>query len=114
MAMTEKTSPTIASEIVDPSAMYTLEELCQSCNVKADWIVELVEQGMIEPLGQARSEWQFASLSVVRVAKARRLSRDLDLSPSGLSLVLDLLDELDELRVRLSSLEKTMPDRAEE
>jgi chaperone modulatory protein CbpM len=111
--MTDKTLPTISPEIIDPGAMYTLDELCQSCNVEVDWVVQLVEQGVIEPVGQARSDWQFASISIVRVAKARRLGRDLDLSPSGLALVLDLLDELDELRSRLRSLE-TMPDRLEE
>ena len=49
------------------------------------------------PLGGSRHEWRFTRLSVVRVAKARRLERDLDLNPPGVALVLDLLDELDAL-----------------
>jgi chaperone modulatory protein CbpM len=103
MAMTDKTSATIISEIIDTGATYTVEELCQSCNVEADWIVELVEHGVVEPIGPARSDWRFASISIVRVAKAKRLGRDLELSPSGLALVLELLDEIDELRSRLES-----------
>jgi chaperone modulatory protein CbpM len=103
--MSANTPPTLASEIIEATATYTLEELCASCNVDASWIAELVEHGVIEPEGEARSDWQFAALSVVRVAKARRLGRDLDLSAPGLALVLELLDEIEELRSRLQTLE---------
>ena len=75
MAMTDKTAPGVSSEIVDVEAICSVEELCLACNVDAEWIAELVEHGAIEPFGQTRSEWQFASLSVVRVAKAKRLER---------------------------------------
>jgi chaperone modulatory protein CbpM len=95
----------IPSEMIDSSAMYTLEELCRFCNVESEWIVELVEHGVIEPAGQTRSDWEFDSFTVVRVAKAGRLGRDLDLSPSGLAVVLELLDEIDELRSRLAPFE---------
>jgi chaperone modulatory protein CbpM len=103
--MTEKSSFVVSSEMIDSSAMYTLKELCWFCNVESEWIVELVEHGVIEPAGQARSDWKFDSFSVVRVAKAKRLGRDLDLRPSGLAVVLELLDEIDELRSRLAPFE---------
>ena len=72
--------------------------------------MELVEHGVIEPIGQARSDWRFASISIVRVAKAKRLGRDLELGPSGLALVLELLDQIDELRSRLEFLSDDRPD----
>ncbi len=105
--MADKLSPSLPSEIIDPGSMHTLENLCQSCNVDADWIVALVEHGVVEPAGQSRLDWQFESVSVVRVAKAKRLERDLNLNPPGVALVLDLLDEIDQLRSRLRSLEGT-------
>jgi chaperone modulatory protein CbpM len=52
---------------------------------------------VIEPVGQARSVWQFATLSIVRVAKAKRLERDFGLNLPGVALALDLLDQLDEM-----------------
>jgi chaperone modulatory protein CbpM len=55
--MADKTLPMISPEIIHPGAMYTLDELYQSCNVEVDWVVQLVEQGVIEPVGQARSDW---------------------------------------------------------
>jgi chaperone modulatory protein CbpM len=97
--MTEKSA--LNSEIIDADVMCTLDELCLACNVEADWIAELVEHGIIEPVGQARSDWQFAMVSVVRAAKAKRLERDLALNLPGLALALDLLDEIDDLRSKL-------------
>ena len=85
MAMTDKTAPGVSSEIVDVEAICSVEELCLACNVDAEWIAELVEHGAIEPFGQTKSEWQFASLSVVRVAKAKRLERDLELNAAGVA-----------------------------
>jgi chaperone modulatory protein CbpM len=96
--MTETASPSIASEIIDHGAMCTLDDLCLSCNVTSDWVAGLVEHGVIEPVGQTRSGWQFTTLSIVRVAKARRLERDLGLNLPGVALALDLLDQLDEMR----------------
>ena len=103
--MTDNTSPGFASEIIDAETMCSLDELCRACNVEADWIAALVEHGVIEPVGDRGSEWQFATLSIVRVAKAKRLERDLSLNPPGLALVLDLLDEIANLRSRLKAFE---------
>ena len=99
--MVRKSLTSIRSEVLTEGEMCTLEQLCLSCNVAADWIVELVEHGVIEPVGQTKIDWQFTRLSIVRVAKAKRLERDLELNAPGVALVLDLLDEIDHLRSRL-------------
>jgi chaperone modulatory protein CbpM len=100
--MSEHPARDAAGEIVEATSLCTLEELCRSCHVEADWIAALVEQGALDPVGRTRTEWQFTRVSVVRVAKARRLERDLDLNAAGLALVLDLLDELETLRAELA------------
>lgn len=48
----------------------------------------------------------FTTLSIVRVAKARRLERDLGLNLPGVALALDLLDQLDEMRSHLRALQR--------
>jgi hypothetical protein len=50
------------------------------------------------PSSRKRSAWQFTTLSIVRVAKAKRLVRDLGLNLPGVALALDLLDQLHEVR----------------
>jgi len=103
--MTDNASGGVASEVVEQGALCTFHELCISCNVTPDWVAGLVEQGAIEAVGPTPQEWRFTTLSLFRVAKARRLERDLGLNLPGIALALDLLDRLDAMHARLRSLE---------
>ena len=96
--MTKDASLNVSGEIVEIGAECTLEQICMACKVDPGWITQLVEYGVLEPLEPTPSGWRFKSVSIVRVAKARRLERDLGLNPAGVALVLDLLDEIDRLR----------------
>jgi chaperone modulatory protein CbpM len=82
-------------------------DLTRTCRVHAEWVVELVNEGVIEPRSAAQSaaaqQWRFAATSVVRVEKARRLQRDLGVNLPGVALALELLDRIDALESRLRS-----------
>jgi len=106
--MAKKTSaqPGPGGEIVDQSELCTISDICIACHVEEGWVSQLVAHGVIAPIeGQAKPGLRFSSLSIVRVAKAARLTRDLDLNPPGVALALDLLEEIEELRARLKLLE---------
>jgi chaperone modulatory protein CbpM len=107
MAMTNKSAPVIRAELVDAATLCTVDELCIACNVDSNWIAELVEHGVIEPIGRNKSHWRFTSLTIVRVAKAKRLERDLNLNLPGVAIVLDLLEEIDDLRTQLGEIRRT-------
>jgi chaperone modulatory protein CbpM len=107
MAMTNESTPVVRAELVDTATLCTFGELCLACDVDANWIAELVGHGVIEPIGQDKSDWRFTSLTIVRVAKAKRLERDLNLNPPGIAIVLDLLDEIDDLRGQLGEVRRT-------
>ncbi len=104
--MTEQGSAGVASEVVDQGILLTFHEVCITCNVNPDWVAGLVEQGAIEAVGPTQAEWRFTTVSLLRVAKARRLERDLDLNLPGIALALDLLDRLDAMHARLTSLQE--------
>jgi chaperone modulatory protein CbpM len=104
--MTDDQATHVIAEVVDAGALHTIEELCLACNADADWLTELIEHGVIEPIGKVSADWRFTSLTIVRIAKAKRLQRDLDLSASGIAIVLDLLDEIDVLRAQLGTLSR--------
>jgi chaperone modulatory protein CbpM len=112
MTMADKSAsgsaPAVHAELVDAAALCSIDELSVACNVDPDWIAELVEHGVIEPIGRGRSDWKFTSLTIVRAAKARRLERDLNLDLPGLAVVLDLLDQIDDLRVQLKKHQSTV------
>lgn len=79
----------------------TLADLSRTCRVHAEWVMELVDEGIIEPRGAPRARWRFAATTIVRVEKARRLQRDLGVNLPGVALALELLDRIDALEMRL-------------
>ena len=95
----------LAGTIVDETTQVSIEQLSVFCSVRRDRIVSLVEEGVLEPVARRRSrrtdEWRFAGDSLKRAARAIRLQRELDIDISALGLVLDLLEEIEALRVRL-------------
>jgi chaperone modulatory protein CbpM len=81
----------------------TLGQLCRACDTHADWVISLVEEGIIEPAGKASLSWRFSGVHLLRVRSALRLQRDLGVNLAGIGLVLDLIAELDLLRVQLNT-----------
>lgn len=81
----------------------TLAQLCQACGTHAEWIISLVEESILEPHGETVSAWHFSGVSLIRARSALRLQRDLGLNLAGIALVLDLLEELDYLRIQLQT-----------
>jgi len=79
----------------------SLGQLCKACSVHADWVINLVEEGIIEPDGDKIQVWRFSGASLIRVHSAIRLQRDLGVNLAGIALVLDLLEELKYLRMHV-------------
>jgi len=79
----------------------SLGQLCKACSVHADWVINLVEEGIIEPDGDKIQVWRFSGASMIRVHSAIRLQRDLGVNLAGIALVLDLLEELKYLRMHV-------------
>lgn len=77
---------------------FSLRDMCELCDVHAEVIIEMVEEGLAEPQGAAPREWRFTGVAVHRVQRALRLQRDLDVNLAGAALALDLLDELERMR----------------
>ena len=81
----------------------TLGQLCRACDVHADWIISLVEEGIIEPQGEDIRLWRFSGASLVRARSALRLQRDLGVNLAGIALALDLIEELERLRAHMKT-----------
>lgn len=91
-------------DIFDEQRRVTLKELSGLCGVQSSLIVELVDEGVLEPVDVHATRWSFSGTSVRRVQIATRLQRDLDVNMPGIALALDLMEELEELRRRLGGL----------
>ena len=111
--MPAKTSEQHAVLLLDEDHEITLAELTRTCRVHAEWVMELVEEGVLEPLQPGGPQWRLAATSIVRVEKARRLQRDLGVNP-GIALALQLLERIDALEARLRTASyPPPPDDAE-
>jgi chaperone modulatory protein CbpM len=107
--MPEK-KPTSPSELIlDEATEVTLAELTRACRVHAEWVMELVEEGVLEPVQPRGPQWRFAATSVVRVQKAQRLQRDLGVNLAGVALALELLDRIETLEARLRAAVPSLP-----
>ena len=92
---------TLPDDMAAHDALLTLEELCRRSHVDAAWVTELVDYGVIDARGGNTAEWHFAAVAIITVAKAKRLQRDLSLNPPGIAAVLDLLEQIEDLKAQL-------------
>lgn len=99
--MTNEILPWLTGDVLEEEVELTLSELCRACRMPAERVYELVEEGVVEPLGRDPARWRFGGISVHRVRCALRLERDLGVNVAGAALVLDLLEELEVMRSRL-------------
>ena len=96
---------TLIGTILEEEVVLSLSELSLAARLSQKRVVELVEEGVVEPIGREPGDWTFRGTSLQRIRCARRLEHDLGVNTAGIALVLDLLDEMERLRARLERLE---------
>ncbi len=87
--------------LLDEGSSLTLGELSRACRVHAEWIVELVDEGILQPRGSELIHWRFNGNCLQRIRTVRHLQQDLGVNIAGAALALDLLDEIETLRARI-------------
>lgn len=95
----------LVGTILEEEVVLTLGELCRASRLSAERVIELADEGIIEPIGRSPQNWRFRGASLRRIRCAQRLEADLGVNAAGVALALDLLDELDRLRMRLERFE---------
>jgi chaperone modulatory protein CbpM len=91
-------SDPISAVLLDESVELTLTEVCAACRVSEDLVVEIVAEGIVEPLGANRAHWRFSGVAVARIQRVIRLQHDFDVNLPGAALALELLEEVERLR----------------
>jgi len=85
----------------------TLQELCQRIALEEHFIVHCVQQGIAEVSG-LQPDWLFSTTAALRIRKAWRLHRDLEVHLDNLVLTLELLDERDQLLQGVATLRQRL------
>ncbi len=102
--MVKQTADILTGRIVENETRLTLRQLCDACAVHAEYIIELVDEGFIEPSGVEKSHWCFSGITIKRVRKAKHLQRDLGINLAGVALAIELMDEIEHLHARLGKM----------
>jgi len=84
------------------------DELCRVAELPEQYVVEIVEHGIVEPYGQTPEQWVFTTHMVVQAKKAVRLHQDLNIDWAGIALAIRLLDEIEQLRDENSLLKQRL------
>lgn len=100
----EEMLPQLTGIILEEQTQLTLAEVSRACAVHAERIIELVEEGVLAPIGSEPHRWRFTGLHMRRASVALRLQRDLGINLAGVALALQLLEEVEALRARLNAM----------
>jgi chaperone modulatory protein CbpM len=90
------TQKILIGTIVEESSI-TLSELSRVCCVETDYLIELVTEGILDPISETQlteppEQWSFTGNCIKRVHISLRLQQDLELNLAGIALMLDKLE----------------------
>ncbi|MDP3091404.1 MAG: chaperone modulator CbpM [Nitrospira sp.] len=91
----------LTGNVIGDEGVLSIEELARACRAEAQWVIELVAVGVLEPQGTEASRWRFRAADLTCARRVARLQRDFDASLDAAAVMLDLLDQIEQLRARL-------------
>ncbi|WP_445114774.1 chaperone modulator CbpM [Acinetobacter sp. WZC-1] len=84
-------------EIIDESYCFDLYHFAQACGQSPEWVLQLLEYEILPARPDERIH-QFFGEDVSRARRAYRLQRDFEASLSAVAMMMDLIDEVQQLR----------------
>ncbi len=87
--------------IIDEEERVTLMQLSRICHLHPERIIEMVDEGILDPDGTRIHAWRFPFSSIERIRKAVRLQHDLRVNLAGVALALHLLEKIADLEASM-------------
>ena len=103
--MSSHTVITVTATVVGDVYPLAAGELAHACGAEIDWVVQLVELGIVgvpEP-GASPDDWRFQSADLQSALEARRLERDFGVGLDAAALILALQNEVRRLKAVLQA-----------
>ncbi len=88
----------LTGTILDEHYEVTIQEFTNICCCETAWVNELVNEGILEPIGTNQEQWRFTGVSIVRARTAKRLQQDLGINLAGIALALELMEQIESLQ----------------
>ncbi|NDV18015.1 MerR family transcriptional regulator [Pseudodesulfovibrio sp. JC047] len=90
----------------EPSEYVAWAQLVQLTSIEPAEVAELVDLGWISPKKTSAEEYLFRLRDVYRIHKLMRLVKDLDVSFNSGSIIVDLLEKVEELEKEVVELKR--------
>jgi len=87
--------------IIDEQERVTLMQLSHICQLQPERIIEMADEGILEPDGMRIHGWRFPFSSIERIRKVIRLQHDLRINLAGVALTLHLLEKIAQLEASM-------------
>ncbi len=90
---------------IDQDNPLAAADLAHACGADLDWVVQLVEYGILEvgPSALQPLDWRFFSDDLQNALDARRLQRDFGVGLDAAALIIDLQREVRRLKATLNA-----------
>lgn len=83
-------------------------EICEITELSSRIVIEVIEHGIVEPEGADPESWTFDTQMITVTKRAWRLYNDLGIDWSGIALAIQLLDDLEQLRLENENLKRRL------
>ncbi len=83
---------------------FTLRYVCQELGISPKTVRKYIEEGLVEPQDFLSGQPLFDRSAFERLAKIRRLRRDLGINIAGIDIILRLLERVEELNDEIGRL----------
>jgi chaperone modulatory protein CbpM len=97
----EREQGLLTGNVIGDEAVLSIEELARACSTEAQWVIELVAVGLLGPQGTETSGWRFRAADLICARRVARLQRDFGATVEAAAVMIDLLDEIEQLRACL-------------
>lgn len=90
----------IEAELIDDHQIYDLKHFAQACGQSPEWVLKLLEYEILPARPEERIH-QFFAEEITRAKRVSRLQRDFEANFTAVALMMDLIDEIEQLRKQL-------------
>ena len=96
----------VTGMLIEETSTYTFIEVCSRYHIPKELLVEMIEQGFFEHPSLEKEQISLEPKELRRIESAFRLHRDLGINLPGVTLALDLLEQMESMRQELEILRK--------
>lgn len=90
--------------LIEDTTTYTAIEVCQKYHIPQELLIEMIEHGLFPRTTTSPEQISFDAKALRRMESAFRLHNDLGINLPGVTLALELLDEIEKIHSELNIL----------